>query len=175
MAQKIFSIIFVLVICLGLYINAQPDEMNVSRSTFISASAAKIFPHVNNFHNWNHWSPWAKLDPNATFEFTGAEQGVGARFSWNGNNQVGVGSNTIVKSIPNQLVQIDLVFEKPFASTATAEFTFDEEGKQTRVTWSMFGKKNFISKAMGLVMDCHKMVGDQFDEGLANLKTIVEQ
>ena len=152
----------------------QPDIFRITRTGSISASASTIFPHVNILESWNAWSPWAKLDPNAKNVFEGPAEGVGAKMSWAGNNKVGVGCMTITESRPNDFIQFKLEFQKPMKATNIAEFTFTSEGDQTIVTWSMSGTNNFMAKVMGLVMNCDKMVGGQFEQGLANLKAVVE-
>lgn len=152
----------------------QPDEFRVSRSTTIAAAPTAIFPHVNDLHKWEAWSPWIKLDPNAKNSYEGPTEGVGAKMSWDGNMEVGKGSMTITKSQPNESVEFRLDFEKPIEGTDTAEFTFKPDGNQTVVTWSMYGPKNFIAKAMGLIFNCEKMVGEQFEKGLSSLKSIAE-
>lgn len=173
--KKVVLIILVLLICLIILISVQSDEMVVSRSLVMPAAAEEIFPQVNDFRNWNNWSPWAKLDPNAVHEFEGPSSGEGAIFKWNGNKDVGQGTNTIIKSKPNELVELRLEFLKPFKATSQATFEFEPEGQQTRVTWTMRGTKNFIMKGMSLVMDCEKMQGDQFLEGLMNLRNVVQK
>lgn len=175
MLWKIFAAAAVLAGVLAAVIAAQPADFRVERSAVISAPADKVFEQVNDFHNWERWSPWAKLDPAAKTEFEGPESGEGAVFKWSGNNQVGEGSNTITESRPGELVKIRLDFVRPFQGTNTAEFNFREEGGQTFVTWSMYGKNNFMAKAMSLFMDCDKMVGGQFEQGLANLKAVAEK
>ena len=174
MGFKIFSVVAVVVIVLGLFINSRSDKLEVSRSIVIEAPAAEIFEYVNNFRGFVQWSPWADLDPDAEYTFSGPERGVGAAFSWKGNSKIGEGTDTIIKSVPNSLVEVRLDFVKPFPSTSTADFTFEELESGTKVTWTMYGKKNFIMKAMSLVMDCEKMMGDQFTDGLTNLKNLVE-
>jgi hypothetical protein len=129
---------------------------------------------VNDFHKWEEWSPWAKLDPAAKATFEGPSAGTGAIFRWAGNKEVGEGSMTITESRPSDLIRIRLEFLKPFAATNTAEFTFKPEGDQTAVTWSMAGQNNFMSKAICLFMDRDKMVGGKFEEGLAAMKSIAE-
>lgn len=154
----------------------QPDEFRISRSITINASANHVFPHVNNLQKWNDWSPWVALDPNATVTFEGPHQGVGAKMAWDGNRNVGAGSMTITESKRNELVQFHLEFLKPLAGTSTAEFTFVSPDKHTtNVTWAMFGHSNFMGKAMGLLVNCDKMMGEQFDKGLANLKSVSEK
>jgi hypothetical protein len=155
-------------------IAGRPDEFVVSRSAKISAAPAVVFAQVNDFHKWEAWSPWAKMDPACKNSFDGAPAGKGAGFAWDGNKKVGAGRMTIIESHPSDLILIKLEFLKPFKATNTAEFTFQPAGTQTVVTWSMFGKNNFFFKVFGLFMDCDKMVGKDFEKGLAAIKSIVE-
>ncbi len=129
---------------------------------------------MNDFHNWEAWSPWAKLDPAAKATFEGPSTGTGAIFKWAGNKEVGEGSMTITESRPSDLIRIKLEFLRPFEATNSAEFTFKPEGNRTAVTWSMEGKNNFIAKAVCLFMNMDKMVGGQFEQGLAQMKAVVE-
>lgn len=152
----------------------QPSDFRVERSATMNAPPAAVFEQVNDFHKWEAWSPWAKLDPAAKNSFEGASSGKGAIFKWDGNNEVGKGSMTLTESKPNDLIRIRLDFEKPFAGTNTAEFTFKPEGSQTVVTWSMYGQKCFVSKVFCLFMNMDKMIGSKFEEGLASMKSIVE-
>ncbi len=174
MVIKIFLVLAVIVIVFVVVVARQPSEFRIARSITISASPSAVFSQVNDFHNWEAWSPWAKLDPAAKESYAGPSAGTGAIYAWAGNNQVGEGRMTITERHPNDLIRIKLEFDKPFKATNTAEFAFQPHGNQTVVTWSMFGKNNFMSKAMGLVMNCDKMVGGQFEKGLAQLKTIAE-
>jgi hypothetical protein len=152
----------------------RPDEFKVTRSTKISASPGKIFPHVNDLRKWEAWSPWAKLDPNAKNSFEGADSGTGAAMSWDGNKKIGAGRMTIIESEPDDLIRFKLEFVRPFKATNTAEFTFKPEDSQTVVTWTMTGKSNFGFKIFGLFMNCDKMCGDQFEKGLAAMKSVAE-
>ncbi|MGB7838428.1 MAG: SRPBCC family protein, partial [Terrimicrobiaceae bacterium] len=146
-------------------------EFRVVRSAILSAPAQALFALVNDFHRWEAWSPWEKLDPALERSYDGAPAGVGAVYSWVGNNHVGEGRMTILESHPNDLIRIKLEFLKPFAATHTADFTFKPEGDRTRVTWNMFGEKNFLSKAIGLFMNMDKMIGNNFEQGLAQLES----
>ena len=161
-------VLFVIVVAL------QPADFRVTRSATINAPAAVVFAQVNNFHEWEAWSPWAKIDPACQNTFAGAAAGAGAKFSWAGNKKVGEGRMTILESRASELVRIHLEFLKPFKATNTTEFLFKPEGGQTVVTWNMFGKNNFMSKAFGLFMNCDKMIGRDFEKGLANLRAVAE-
>jgi Polyketide cyclase / dehydrase and lipid transport len=153
----------------------QPDEFRVSRSLSMKAPAAAPFAQVNDFHNWQRWSPWLKLDPAAKVTFDGAPAGKGAIYAWDGNKHVGAGRSTILESRPNELVRIQLDFRRPFRATNLAEFTFRPHGDQTDVSWTISGKKNnLMFKAMHMFMNMDKMIGSQFEQGLADMKAIVE-
>jgi len=174
MLNIILFLIPLIIIVLLVLTSRQPSDFKVTRSGIVSAPASAIFPHVNNLQKWEAWSPWAKLDPNAKNSFEGPSEGVGAKMSWAGNNKVGVGSMTIMESRPDEFVQFKLEFQKPMQASNIAEFIFKPEGDQTAVTWTMSGTNNFMGKVMNLVMNCDKMVGGQFEKGLADLRAVVE-
>ena len=174
MIKKILIGLAVIVVVFVGVVAMQPSDFRIVRTATMSAPAPAVFAQVNDFHNWEAWSPWAKLDPAAKNSFEGPSAGIGAIFRWAGNKEVGEGSMTITESRPSDLIRITLEFLKPFAATNSAEFTFKPDGDQTAVTWSMAGKNNFISKAICLFMNMDKMVGGKFEEGLAAMKSIVE-
>jgi hypothetical protein len=155
-------------------IATRPGKFRVVRSATMSAPASAVFAQVNDFHKWETWSPWAKLDPGCKNSFEGPSAGKGAIFRWDGDKNVGAGSMTILESRPSELIRIQLDFIRPFAGTSDVEFTFKPQGERTAVTWSIAGKNNFIGKAIGLVFDCEKMIGGNYDQGLASIKSIVE-
>ncbi len=167
LALAFIAILFVIVI------TGQPDEFKLSRSTKISAPPEIIFPHVNDLHKWEAWSPWAKMDPNAKNSFEGPPSGVGTAMKWEGNCKVGVGKMTVTDSQPSNVIRFRLDFEKPMKATNLAEFTFLPDGGGTIVTWNMAGRNNLGGKIFGLLMNCDKMVGEQFEKGLASLGGIV--
>jgi hypothetical protein len=171
------AVLLALAVILGILIvivALQPPVYRVSRSITIVARAADVFAQVNDFHNWDAWSPWAALDPDASKKFEGPPAGAGAVFAWSGNKKIGQGQMTLTDSRPHELIRINLQFIRPFPSSSTAEFTFQAEGVQTLVTWSMAGRKNFISKAFCMFMDMDKMVGRDFERGLAQIKAVTE-
>ena len=147
----------------------QPDTFRVERSAVIDAPPDRVYALVNDFHGWSRWSPWARLDPAARNGFEGPDAGPGAAFLWSGNAKVGEGRMTITESRPHELVRIRLEFKRPMQATNEALFTFRPEAGGTRVTWSMSGVNSIMGKAVNLVMDCDRMVGKSFEEGLANL------
>ncbi len=168
------AIVVLAVAGLAALVAMQPSEFRIERSATIAAPAPAVFAQVNDFHNWEAWSPWAKLDPSAKSSFEGAPAGQGASFAWAGDNKVGEGRMTIVESRPGELVRIRLEFLRPFAATNTAEFTFKPEGERTAVTWSMYGHNNFIARAIGLFVDMDRALGGEFDKGLASMKSAAE-
>jgi len=173
------KILLILVIAIAGFLGVaamQPDEFRVTRSATINAPVEQVYAMINVHRAWNEWSPWAKLDPNAKFTYEGPESGVGSITHWQGNSEVGAGTSTITESNPNELIRLKLEFREPMEATNTAEFTFKSESPTaTQVTWTMYGKNNLLGKAIGLVMDCEKMVGEQFEKGLANIKAIAEK
>lgn len=175
MLIKILIAVVVVVLGLAAYIATRPGEFQVARSATFAAPAPAVFAQVNELKKWEAWSPWAKKDPQAKNSYAGPAAGTGASMSWAGNREVGEGRMTIVGSTPNALVRFKLEFFKPFAATNSAEFTFREEGGRTALTWTMRGRNNFIGKAMCLVFDMDKMVGGDFEAGLAGIKSIVEK
>lgn len=163
-----------LIAVFAAFIATRPGEFRISRSTTIAAAPSEVFAHVNDFHKWDAWSPWAKIDPAAKNSFEGAPEGTGAIFKWSGNHDVGEGSMTLTESHPHDLIRIRLDFIKPLEDTANVEFTFQPVGEQTAVTWSMEGKNNFIGRIVCLFMNMEQMIGSKYEEGLASLKSIVE-
>jgi uncharacterized protein YndB with AHSA1/START domain len=174
MILKIVVALVAVVAAFAAFVALQPSEYRVVRSATIAAPAPEIFAQVNDFHKWEAWSPWAKLDPNAKTTFDGASAGEGAIFAWAGNSNVGEGSMTVTESRPAERIRIRLDFVQPMAGTSTAEFTFRPEGNRTAVTWAMFGQNNFLSRAICLFMNQDKMIGDHFEKGLENLKALTE-
>jgi uncharacterized protein YndB with AHSA1/START domain len=157
-----------------IVVASRHTDFRISRSASIAAPPDIVFEHFNDLHKWNAWSPWARMDPNARQTFAGPPAGVGASYAWAGNKKVGEGRMTITEAQPAERVLMRLEFFKPFTATHITEFTFKPEGDQTAATWSMTGKNSFVGKAITLIMNCDKMIGGQFEQGFANLKSIVE-
>lgn len=169
MWKIILIAVAVLVVLLAIIVALRPADFRITRTGRISAPVSVVFDNVNDLHKWEAWSPWAKTDPSARSAFAGAAAGPGSSMEWAGNKKVGAGRMTILESRPNEAIQIKLEFFQPFKATHLAEFTFKPEGNQTAVTWTMTGKNNFMGKAFTLLMNCDKMIGSQFEQGLANL------
>jgi uncharacterized protein YndB with AHSA1/START domain len=165
--------IAVLVAILIAVVASRPKDFTITRRATISAPPAVVFPHFNDFHNWRAWSPWERMDPNLERTYDGPTAGEGAKYAWRGNKQVGEGRMTITESRPNELIRLKLEFLKPFKATNMTEFAFRPEGQGTHVTWSMHGERNFMFKAMCMLMDMDNMVGKDFERGLANLQSVV--
>jgi carbon monoxide dehydrogenase subunit G len=178
MLKKIvLGLLAVVLLAVGVFaavVAMQPADFRIERSETMAAPPADVFAQVNDFNNWQDWSPWAKLDTKATNSFEGPSSGEGAIFKWSGNDDVGQGDMTITESRPNELIKIKLHFIRPMEGTNVTEFTFKPAGDKTLVTWAMSGQNGFVGRAFCLVMNMQKVVGDEFSKGLATMKGIVE-
>jgi carbon monoxide dehydrogenase subunit G len=152
------------------YATTRPDTFRVTRQARIDAPPAKVLALITDFHRWDAWSPWEKLDPTMTRSFSGPASGVGAAYAWESTGKAGQGRMEILEATPSKVV-IKLDFAKPFEAHNIAEFTLVPEGDSTDVTWSMHGPSPFIAKVMGLLFSMDQMVGKDFEAGLANMKT----
>jgi polyketide cyclase/dehydrase/lipid transport protein len=175
MIIKILIALAVIVIGLVAVVARRPSDFSIVRTATMAAPAPAVFAQVNDFHRWQAWSPWAKRDPGMKQTYGGAAAGTGATYAWAGNREVGEGRMTLVESRPSELIRVNLEFLKPFAATSTAQFTFTPERDRTAVTWSMTGKRNFTAKALDLVMNMDRMIGGDFEKGLAEMKSVVEK
>lgn len=144
-------------------------EFTVERSAEVSASADQVYPLVVDFREWKNWSPWDELDPDMDRTYSGENSGTGAKYAWKGNKKVGQGAMAITNAAENQRIEIDLSFLKPFKAENKTVFRFAENGDQTTVTWSMTGTKNFMMRLMSIFMNMDKMIGKDFEKGLAKL------
>jgi hypothetical protein len=175
MLNLILIAVAVITVAFVIVVVTRPADFRVTRSIAVSAPAAVVFAQVNDLRQWKAWSPWEKMDPALKRTFEGPSAGTGASYSWAGNKKVGEGRMTIMESRPNDLIRIKLEFLKPFKATHTAEFAFKAVGNQTAVTWSMFGKNNFVAKAFHLFVDFDKMIGVDFEKGLGQMKSVAEK
>lgn len=173
MILNILFILAALAAAFAILVASRPSEFRISRSAVIFAPPSAAFVLVNDLRRWPEWSPWAKMDPEARYSYEGPSSGVGAATSWAGR-KTGEGSMTITESRPDRFVRFRLEFVKPFRASNTAEFNFTSEGGQTVVAWTMTGRNSFVCKAMGLILNCEKMCGNQFEQGLADLKLLAE-
>jgi carbon monoxide dehydrogenase subunit G len=173
-------IIVVVVLVVGVaallgFAAIKPDAFRVQRAAGIKAPPEKILPLINDFHNWGSWSPWEKLDPALKRTYSGAASGQGAVYEWEGNKKVGQGRMEIMESSPPSKITIKLDFLKPFEAHNTAEFMLERQGDSTAVTWTMHGRQPYMIKVMSLFFSMDKMIGKDFETGLANLKSITEK
>lgn len=173
--MMIWIVLLAVIAALVIFIATRPPVFRVSRALAMNAPASAIYPHINSLAAWNAWSPWAKMDPHCKTVFEGSPEGKGCIMHWDGNKDVGKGSLTITESVPNERVEIQLDFLKPFKGTSYATLALEPQASQTLVTWSMHGRNNFIGKALSCVMNCEKMVGGQYQKGLENIRAIVEK
>ena len=167
--------VVVLVAAILVYAATMPDDFRVQRATSIKASPEKIFALISDFHRWDSWSPWEKMDPAMQRTFSGATAGKGAVYAWQGNSKVGEGRMEIADTSPPSRVMIKLDFIKPIEGHNTAEFTLDPKGDSTNVTWSMYGPSAYIAKVIGVFASMDKMIGKEFETGLANMKAVAER
>lgn len=173
MIKKILLVVIVLVVVLVGVIMTRPADFTVTRSKTVTARPDVVYAHLVDFHRWQAWSPWERLDPNMKRDFSGAPSGQGAVYSWVGNSDVGEGRMTITDAQPNQRVGIKLDFLEPMAMTSNTEFRLTPSGQGgTKVDWTMTGRHGFIGKGMSLFMNMDKMVGNDFEKGLNNLDSV---
>ena len=168
------AIVILIVALLGLAAT-KPNSFRVQRAATIKASPQKIFPLINDFHTWNSWSPWEKIDLAMKRTYSGVASSTGAIYEWEGNNKVGKGRMEITSTLPPSKVTIKLDFLKPMEGHNTAEFTLEPQGDSTNVTWAMHGPSPFASKVFQVFVSMDDMIGKSFETGLANLKALAEK
>jgi Polyketide cyclase / dehydrase and lipid transport len=168
-----FLLILIVLAAFLLFVSRKPNEFALSRSTVIAAPATEIFPWINNMKRFNQWNPWANVDPTSTMTYSGPEEGPNASHSWMGK-KVGEGSMTLSQQTPPTDVAFALEFLKPFRASNIASFNLEPSGAQTKVTWTMTGRNSFFNKLFQTFVSMDKMVGKDFDKGLASLKQLVE-
>ena len=172
----IIAVVLAIAIAILLILAAtKPDTFTVQRATTVKAPPERIFPLINDFHQWGTWSPYETKDPAMKRTFSGAANGNGAVYAWQGNKNVGSGRMEILdSSVPSKIV-IKLDFLAPFEGHNTAEFTMLPQGDVTNVSWLMRGPVPFMAKIMHVLMNIDHMVGKDFEIGLANLKRLTEK
>ncbi|MDE2330433.1 MAG: SRPBCC family protein [Bradyrhizobium sp.] len=172
----VIAVVLAIVIAVVLILAAtKPAAFSVERTITIAAPAERIFPLINDFHQWGKWSPWENRDPAMKRSFSGAVSGAGAIYGWEGNNNVGSGRMEILEASAPLKILIKLDFFKPFEGHNTAEFTMLPQGGTTYLSWVMRGPSSFISKLMQVFMNLDRMIGKDFEAGLANLKNLAEK
>ena len=173
---KIFAaVILVAVLAVLALAVTKPDTFQVQRSTTIQAPPEKIFPLIADFHRWPDWSPWEALDPAMQRSHSGAASGTGAVYVWDGNKAVGAGRMEVLGAEPPQQVKIKLDFVRPFEGHNTTDFTLAPQGAATTVTWTMQGPTPFVSKLMQVFVSMDRLIGKDFEAGLAKMKAVAEK
>jgi len=175
MIGKILIALVVVLVVFLVVVATRPAEFHIERSITIAEPPAQVFARVNDFHAWAAWSPWEGLDPNMHRTYTGPTSGPGAGYAWRSDNgKVGEGRMTIENSQPFSAIAIRLDFIKPMTATNEILFSFVPNGTGTNVTWTMNGHNGFMGKAFSMVMNMDKLVGGDFERGLAQLRSVAE-
>jgi uncharacterized protein YndB with AHSA1/START domain len=173
--KTVSIIVLALIAAVLAYAAFRPGSFEVRRAATIQAPPEKIFPLINDFHQWSAWSPWEKMDPAMKRTHTGAAAGKGAAYAWEGNSKVGQGRMEITESSPPSRIAIQLDFIKPFEGHNVAEFTLVPQNGATQVHWAMRGPSPYVARLMGIFFNMDKMIGQDFEAGLANLKAAAEK
>jgi uncharacterized protein YndB with AHSA1/START domain len=174
MLKKILIVLLVAIVGVLGFAATKPDTFRVERKMTIAAPPEAVFAMIEDFHRWNEWSPWEKLDPNMTRTHSGPAKGVGARYAWSGNSDVGQGSMEITEATPATKIVFKLDFIAPFEAHNTGEFVLTPKDGGTEIVWSMYGPSTYMTKLMDTLMSMDKMVGKDFETGLANMKAAAE-
>lgn len=153
----------------------KPDTFTLQRSLAINAPPERVFPLISDFRNWTQWSPWEKLDPNLKRDYSGAQSGVGAAYAWEGDKKVGEGRMEIVEAVPSSKVALKLDFVRPFEAHNAVTFALEPARGATNVTWTMTGPTPFIGKIFHVFVNMDRMVGRDFEAGLASMKAAAER
>ena len=173
MFKKIAIVIVALIAGICIFAATKPDTFHFERATTINASPEKVEPLLTDFHKWQAWSPWEKLDPNMKRTYSGAESGTGAIYAWEGNSDVGAGRMEITSAMPTQ-IDIDLDFTAPMATSNKTKFVLTPSANATTVTWSMDGPMPYMSKLMTVFVSMESLLSKDFETGLASLKAAAE-
>jgi hypothetical protein len=169
MLWTVLAVVILALAAFLAFVATRPGDFRILRSRSLTARPEVVHPFLSDFHKWEAWSPWEKLDPTMKREYSGPPSGPGSSYHWVGNSKVGEGRMTITDSRPPQGLTLRLEFIKPWTATNTTEFELAPSGTGTQVTWTMTGHSNFMAKAFGVFMNLDKVVGTDFEKGLANL------
>ncbi len=172
----IIAVVLAIVIAIVLILAAtKPNTFSVRRATTVKAPPERIFPLINDFRQWGSWSPYENKDPAMKRSYSGAADGKGAVYGWEGNKNVGSGRMEILDTSEPSKIVIKLDFFTPFEGHNTAEFTMLPQGDATNLTWLMHGPASFMSKVMQVFINLDNMIGKDFEIGLADLKRLTEK
>lgn len=174
MIIKILLALVVLVAAILILAAFQPSTFAIERAVTISAPATALYPRINDLHQLHEWSPWKEKDLQCSYTFEGPPAGVGASQAWSGNSEVGSGKQTIIESRPGELVRLRVEFYKPIEGICESTYTLSPAADGTRVSWKMTGANNYLGKVFCLFMNQDKMIGTEFEKGLAKLKASAE-
>ncbi|HLO97319.1 MAG TPA: SRPBCC family protein [Fimbriimonas sp.] len=170
----ILYVILGLIALFLIYVASRPAEFTLERSRTINAPASKIYPLIGDFRNWEKWSPWLEMEPDAKLTYGNTTSGVGGTYRWDGK-KTGSGSATCVEETPPTMFRISLAFEKPMKAVNDVVYCLSENANGTTVKWSMSGSNNFMGKLFAVIFSLEKMVGPQFDRGLELLDKAVQE
>jgi uncharacterized protein YndB with AHSA1/START domain len=173
--RRILAAVAVLIAGVLIFAATKPNVFRVERSIEIAAPAEKIFPLIDDFHNWSKWAPQDKEDPTMQRIYSGPASGEGAISEWKSSGSAGRGRMMIVESVPSSKISIEVAFEKPFRAHNVNRFILEPAGSATKVTWTMRGRNLYVMKLMSVFTNMDRMAGKHFEDGLANLKTAAEQ
>lgn len=175
MLKKILIVLVLAIAGVLIYAATKPDTFQVQRKATIAAPPDKVFALIDDFHRWGEWSPWEKLDPAMTRTFEGPASGPGAVYAWKGNKDVGQGRMEIAESTPPSRIEIKLDFIEPMESNNVTEFVLAPKDGGTEVTWTMRGPSPYLTKLMDTVVGMDRVIGKDFEAGLANMKAAAER
>ena len=173
MVWLILKLIAIVILALLIYAYFKPNKFRIERSMVINAPAEKVHVHLADFRKWTAWSPWEAMDPDMKRTYSGAPAGVGAAYSWEGKKS-GSGSMLITRSDPATGINLDLNFTKPMKANNKTDIMLSPEAGGTRVNWAMYGGQPFLHRVMSTFFSMDKMVGKDFEKGLAKLKQVSE-
>jgi hypothetical protein len=173
--MRIIIVLAVLVACILVFAATKPGTFHIRRSIIITAPKEKIFPFVNDFHNWKDWAPQDKEDATMSRTFSGSASGRDAVSDWNSKGSAGKGRMVIIESAPFTNISIKTDFVQPFEAHNFNEFSFETSGASTRVTWTMNGTNLYIMKIMSVLGMADSFIGKHFEKGLQNLKSVSER
>lgn len=172
--ETVLILVALLLVAVLVFAATRPNKFRLQRSILIQAPAETVYPLIADFRKWAQWSPWDNLDPEMKRTYEGAPIGLGAIYTYEGNKTVGAGRMEIVEAQLNRKIVAKLHFIKPFEAHNVAEFTLVQQSDGTEVTWAMYGPQTFMGRLMGIVLSMERLVGGQFEQGLASLKAAAE-
>jgi uncharacterized protein YndB with AHSA1/START domain len=175
MILRVILILVVLIAAVLAFAATKPKTFHMQRSVTIKAPPEKIFPLVNDLHEWSEWSAQDRGDANIKRTFSGAATGEGAASEWEGSGSAGKGRMLITESVPNRKVSVTVDFAKPFEARNVNVFTLEPAGDSTTVTWDFTGANAYVLKVMSVFVSMDRVMGKHFEDGLGNLKIAAEK